>query len=78
MTSGRMVGACAIGAQAQLHRTVRQGQREAVHVIPEPSPNKKADPLKWPFHPWPPKDLQRLLDEEAAKQPKPVYPPAPF
>lgn len=47
-------------------------------MTPEPSPHKKAAPLDWPFHPWPVKDLDRLRKERAAKQPKPVYPPAPF
>jgi hypothetical protein len=38
------------------------------------SPNKRADPLGWPFGALDPRELRRLLKQ----QPKPVYPPAPF
>lgn len=39
------------------------------------SPNKRADPLGWPFGALDPRELRRLLKQQ---QPKPVYPPAPF
>lgn len=47
-------------------------------AMPAPSPHKLADPLGWPFGALPVKDLDRLYAERDAKQPKPVYEPAPF
>ena len=46
---------------------------KARNIPSDTRPHKRADPLGWPFGAIDPRELRRLL-----KQPKPVYPPAPF